>query len=481
MKINNKTCLASCRLLLLFLYLPSYLFAGEEEFFYGDSEETLVLNLEAVTYLALNNSDRLFESRRGIRAAELLSEISYSEFDTNIIPRGDSGFIGGGSAGSGLTVGGGIDFEKKLPMGTRIFVSPSMLKAADKYHSSLTARISQPLLRGFGSEYNLAGIMMSQFVQRSAARSFYRTMNHIVFNAIELLYDVFKQESFASLSKASYERLDRFWRSTKLKEKIGLANGMDVHRAEIELKVAEEALNRSNETLDDAKDRLRHLLGLSQETPFVVSVSLEASQEEWDLQQAIKVAISERIEVDQALDQIDESRRLVRLSEKELLPQLNLVLDYSNLGYGEEFTGSFGRKRESRWGVGLTTSSDVCSAREKSAYERALTGVEAAKIGLNEVKKTIALEIKKTLRNLYRAKEKIALQRQQIKNLEGGLKLVKAKLLREYATSFDVIQAEKAFHTAQVGLASALIDYKVNEYRLKAVMGLLIENPFKCS
>lgn len=443
-------------------------------------EDMLVLDVTTVVHLALNNSDQLFDAQSGIRVADLFSEVTQAEFDLIISPRGDSGYIGGGSAGYGVTIGGGVDFEKKLPVGARISINPSLLKAADKYHSNFQARFSQPLLRGFGREYNMAGVRMSQFAQRTAQRTFYKSMSQIILRAIELLYDVAKQKELVQLHADSYKRLLLFWNATKTKERIGLSNALDVYRAEMELKQAEDALSQSKEALQDAGDFLRSALGLPQEAKFTVAVSLDVSSEEWDLEGAAAMALGNRIEIDQGLDQIEENRRLRRLAEEELRPSLNLVVDYSNVGYGEEFTGSFGRKRESRWGIGFTSSTDGCRVREKSSYEKALIGEQAAKKALAEIKKAIVLDVKRTRRALFRAREKILLQRDQVKSLEGGLHLAKAKFLRQYATSFDVIQAEKAFHVAQLSLICALIDHKVGEYRLKTALGLLIENNFKC-
>jgi len=461
-------------LLMLMLSLPSLIYA-DSKLTSKNTENILVLDLERTIQLALNNSDKLFDAQSGIRIAELIKEVNQSEFDLNIYPRGDTGYIGGGTAGSGVTVGGGVDFEKKLPIGTLITISPAMLRAADKYHSTFQARISQPLLRGFGREYNMAGIRMAEFAERTATRTFYKSMNHTVLRSIELLYDVAKQEELVKLNNETYQRLEKFWKATKIKERIGLSNGLDLYRAEMEMKQAEGSLHQSYEFLQDAKDLLRDILALPPEANFTVNVPLELSKEEWNLEEAINIALKQRIEIDQGLDQIDESRRLAKLSEKDLWPDINLVIDYSNLGYGEQFTGSFGSQRESRWGIGFTTSTDVDRVREKSFYERTLIGVEAAQKAFLEIKKSIALEVKRTLRTVYRAREKIDLQKQQIKSLEGGVELAKAKFLREFATSFEVIQAEKAFHMAQINLFGALIDHKVGEYRLRAVLGLLIE------
>jgi outer membrane protein len=469
-------------LLMLLFGLPFLSWTASEEFQSAvpvHSENILVLDLETTINWALNYSDKLFDVENGIRAAELGIEVSQSEFDFSITPKGDTGYIGGGTAGSGLTVGGGVDFDKKFPLGTQINVNPSILKAAKKYHSNFQTRLSQPILRGYGLEYNLSGIRKAEFSYRTAYRAFYKNMSHTVLRSIELLYEVAKQEELVKLNRESYRRLDKFCKATKIKERIGLSNALDVYRAEMELKQVEDTLSQSDEILQDAKDSLRDILALSQDTKFIVNVSLETSEEVWNVDEVIKTALQQRIEIDQGLDQIDESRRLAKLSKKNLLPELNLVLDYSNLGYGEEFTGAFGSRRESRWGIGFTTSTDIYQVREKSSYESSLAGVETAEKLYIDIKKSIFLEAKKTLRALYRAREKIALQRQQIKNSEGGLKLAQAKFLREFATNFDVIQAEKAFQIAQTALMCALIDHKVGEYRLKAVMGLLLTQ-FAC-
>jgi outer membrane protein len=466
------------QLLALLFGLPFFSFTvcEQPQEIVSSSDNVLILDLETTINLALN-SDKLFDAYSNIEIAKLSREVSLSEFDLSIVPKADTGYIGGGTAGSGLTVGGGLNFDKKFPLGTQVTMTPSVLKAAKKFHSNFEVRVSQPILRGFGREYNSSGIKRAEFVYRTASRAFYKNMNSTVLRAIELLYEVAKQEEIVKLNRESHERLQKFWRATTIKERIGLADALDVYRAETELKQAEDSFNQAKESLQDTKDSLRDILPISQNTKFIVKVSFELSDEEWNLDEAIETALQNRIEIDQGLDQLEESRRLARLSKNDLLPDLNFVVDYSNLGYGEEFTGSFGSRRESRWGIGFTTSTDFNCVSENSSYENTLIGVETAEKLNLEIKKSIVLEVKKTLRAFNRAHEKIELQALQTKNSEGGLKLAKAKFLREFATNFDVIQAEKAFHSAQITLINALIEHKVGEYRLRAVVGLLVEKP----
>lgn len=440
------------------------------------NENALSLDLEEAIRLAIDRNRKMQGAVFCVRSAEFNLIASQSEFDLKIIPMGDTGYIGGGKAGSGMTVGGGVVFDKKFPFGTRITVNPSLLKAAKDFQSKLQVRISQPLFKGTNKEYTFSEIRRAEFRYRSACRAYCLTVNQMTMRTIELFYEVAKQEQLVKLNQECYEQLLAFDRAAKIKERIGLLDAADVCRSEMELKQAKEVLNLAIESLQDAKDALSNILLLPSGTEIRIQTSfnhlleLEISPEE-----AILTAFQNRIELDQGLDQIAESRRLAKVVKIQSLPDVNLVIDFSNIGYGEEFTGAFGCKRESTWGVGFTTSTGACASAGRFARERSLMDVKTAEREYVEIENWIAYEVKRALRTLKRVQTKIKSQQQQIQQTAAELKLAKVKFSRELNDQFSVLQAEKAYCVSKGNLILAQIELSAAEYHLQAVLGLLVE------
>lgn len=440
-------------------------------------QNCLTLNLEAAVSRALNYNRQLLIPRDGLTNAQYGVLLAETEFNIQFSPNGDIGYTGGGHAGSGVSVGGGFDISKKFTAGTIFTLSPSIGRINKHYHSNLRAVISQPLLRGFGQDYQLANLKGAQFALRSARRSLYIAQLQLITRTIQALYEVIKAKQAVKLQEDSYERIGRFYQAAKLKERIGLSDSLDVYRAEIELRHAQDDLTTSQERLQETEDVLRDMLALPLDLCIVVDVPLVYHENTLSLEDAVKVGLDNRIEVDQAEEQIQDDYRLSKVAKNNLYPELNLVLDYTSCAFDEIFARSFTCRRENKWGIGFTTSADFDPVANRIAFEESLTAIQSDKMSMGQTKSTIVLEIRRAMRQLDRTDKRMQLQAEQIKTAEGELHLSQLKFDRGMADNFNVIQAEKSLRSAQLSYWNAMIDRIIGEYQFLAAIGLLTDKP----
>jgi outer membrane protein len=439
--------------------------------------DCLVLTLTNSISQALKANRQLLGTVESLTKAQFGVDLAKSEFDISITPSSRAGYAGGDRGAPGWTIGGGVDVEKKFTTGTVVSLAPSILKTFEHYLTEVQATISQPLLRGLGREYQLSNLRGAQFALRNAYRQLYKAQVQLIIRTIQGLYEITKAEKSLSLNQESFQRIRQFYHAATLKEKIGLADALDVYRAEIELRLAQDSLKGAEERLEEVKDSMRDLLALPLDSCISVEVPIIHTPNPVGMDKAVELALTNRIEIDQAGDEWRENERLARIAKKNLYPELNLVLNYSNVGRAKHFTTSCSRDRENIWGVGFTTSTDFNNLSQQIAVEQSLLAIESASRGIEQTEANIILEVKKAMRQLDRAYERIHLQEEQIKTTEGELYLAKIKFDRGMADNFNVIQAEKSLRSAQQTYWTALIDHVVGEYQLLAAIGLLIDKP----
>lgn len=472
-------------IVICFIFLSVFLVSQHAEANCSDSyqvgiDSPLVLDLEKAVNIALSAQRRLGGPLGALAQAEISLELAESEFNIKYLPKGDLGYVGGGEAGSGATVGAGVEFSKKFRQGSRFSIFPSVMKAARHFESNIKTTFTQPLLRGFGSEYTLSPLRGAQFALRTAHRSLYLAQVRLILQTVQGLYEVAKQESLLVLEEESMERIKKFCSSTKMKERIGLCDALDVYRAEIELKRAEDSFNQALDRLQDAKDSLRDILALSLDQEIEINVPIDYEPVSLKLENALEIAVKNRIEIAQANDQVEESRRLQRKAKSNLMPELNVVLDYSSLSRDEEFTRAWTYHRESKWGIGFTTSADFVHANESAAYQQSIITTADSMRNAEQVRDNTILDVKRTMRALSAALEKIHLQEQQIENSRKEFHLARVKFEHGLANNFDLIQAEKNLRAAQTSLLGAIIDHKIGQFKLLASLGLLADQPKIC-
>ncbi len=437
----------------------------------------LKLTLEHAISQALNANRQLLGSVDTLTQAQFGVDLADSEFSLSITPIGQTGMVGGDRGKPKWQAGGGVEFSQKFSSGTTLSVIPSIVKRDSHYLTDVETSLVQPLFRGLGKEYQLSNLKSAQFALRTAYRDLYRAQVKLVLRTVEMMYEVIKQQKNAQLNRESFIRIEQFYRATKLKEKIGLSDPLDIYRAEIELRHAENAYKDSEERLEEALDQLRDLLALPIDQSIVIDVPTYFSPHPVDLDHAIKIALQTRIELDQANDETKENNRLACIAKQELYPEINLLLNYSNLGKDRHFSHSLTQGRDNRWEVGLTSSSEINSIGDQIAYKQSLLALTTAKRGTEQSESTVILEVKRAIRQLERALEKVLLEEEQIKTSKGELRLAKIKFDRGMADNFYLLQAEKSLRIAEHNFWNAMVEHILGEFELLASMGILLEKP----
>ena len=448
----------------------------------GDSLDPLLgpspkkLTLEDAINRALEANRGLADAIDNVEGARLSLVTAESEFELKIFPGGQAGITGTSDEGSDPIFGAGIALEKKFAIGTEFSISPNIQKTGDTYQAAIDTGIVQPLLRGIGREYNLSGVRSAEFGARSTRRTLYLRQVNTVLLTIAGVYEVIRQRELFRLNEESAARLRVHAEAAKAKKKIGVATQIDVYRASIQQKQAEDSLNTAREAYRDALDNLKILLALPLEEEIEVAAPLEYNLVRLTEEEAIRTALRNRVELDQSADIVREAKRLSKVSKQNIRPKLDVVFNYSRFGSGDSFGDSAGFD-EDAWGVNLVTSTDLARTAERAAYDQSLLNVRAARRNNSLERDNVARQVKRDLRNLRRSEKGIEIKEGQIEQVKGQLELAQVKFRWGQANNFDLIQAETELRLAETNLLSAVLDYIVGSHRLRAALGTLLERP----
>lgn len=447
---------------------------------YAEEEPPQVLTVVDAINRGLDANKGILGSYEAYERAQINLELNESFFEVQITPSTTAGIAGGGEFGTGLALGGGVAVSKKFEQGSSISVEPTIYKRGNNYETNVRTIVTQPLLRGFGFDYNLSGIAAAQYLLRSSHRSVYVAQISLILKIVNQMYTVARNREGLALYQASYDRLKGYYDAARVKERIGLVDAEDLYRAQTAFKQAEDALHTAREQLEESQDLLKDTLSLPITAQLTIDVPIHYDNVGIDPNTAIDTALQNRIEIDQANDTFHESLRLAKLGKERLWPEVNLVMTYNNTGVGRYLVDTYRYKRDNTWNIGFTTSTDINKDSDCLAYEQALLSVGNAQRTIDQVQYNIALEVKRTLRQIDRAYKRIQLQEQQIKTALCELKLAQLKFNRGFADNFNVIQAERNLITARTTLLGAVVDHILGQYQLLAVLGLLADKPNNC-
>jgi len=434
-----------------------------------------VLTLTDVINLALRANRSLISSTYGVENRKYSLDAAQSEFEWKLIPGADARATDDTSS-----VGAGVTVEKKFAPGPVAALSPKITRFDDDddsegYSGEFGISLIVPLLRGFGSEINLNSVRTAEYSLRTAHRSHYLVKVNVVLEAVSATYNIVEQGELVHLYQDQTKSFQGHVVMAKAREKIGLATPIDVYRAEIRLKDAQDNLSRTREALRSADDRLKIVLATPLEQAMQVVAPLDYRPLDITLEEAVATALQNRVELKQVDDQIEEARRASRLAKINLLPQLDLVANYTRSGSNDKFSRSM-RLNEDFWSINLTSTTDWSRTAEKASYQQALLAVKTDELNRWTRIDGIKREVRQNFDSLLKTSERMQIRNEQIGQAGGKLALAKIKFGYGMANNFDVIEAQTELQTARVNLLADKIEHIVGRYRLRAAMGTLIES-----
>lgn len=436
--------------------------------------QALHLTLEQAVAQALEANRQLLLAENQVNEAVISAYEAGKEFSWTIQPTAQMGYAGGGDAGEGPTVGGGFSASRRLKTGTQLTLTPNLSRVNDTYTSNARARVTQPLLRGAGARATLAKVHSAQYAQKSKEWSFLITQTQIVLRTIRAVYEVVKQQHLLELHQCSLHRIDGVHEVTSVKERLGLTERADLLRVQSDQQKERDALKAAEQGYARAHETLRELLALPIGVQLVVEAPIDPDPVVTDVDEALETALAHRIELVQSCGNLSEQQRQLRLARQKRLPQLDLVVEYSNCGSGQELVYSCIRDRVNRWDVGLKTSADLTPTAVQCAIRKQQLALDRAREEIEKTRDTIVVEVRKSLGQLERAAERMTLETSQIKNAKGRLHLAQLQFKRGMINNADVLGTERALRKAHQKHLDAQIDHIVEEYQLLAAMGVLL-------
>ena len=438
-----------------------------------DVSTELVLDLNQVIERARSSNRQLLQSGLIVQKNRYSLQSAKSEFDWQVRPVANLGYSKSDNFSEQATgISGRI--SKKSSFGVETAFSPSVAYVDnDGISSGIGLSLTIPLFRGFGKDYNYDPIYSADFAVESSVRSIYIAEVEKVIETVNLAYEVVRQQTLIDLYGEQDKRLNKHVVTIQLMETTGLGNQIDTYRAQIRQKDVQNQVANAKQQYQGALDRLKVLLALPVETQLKIKIPLSYALTKISSQEAEEIALSNRIEIDQAKAEMKEARRKEKVAKKRILPDLNFVATYrknsflENIDASESNIGDF-------WSIGFTSNTDVARSSERASYQQSLLNVRQKKLQQESQSDTIRAEVRNRLDALIKEAQTIRLREEQIVQARGKSRLAEIKFSHGMGGNFDFIEADTELQRAKANLLTGKINYIVGQYRLRAALGTLI-------
>lgn len=433
----------------------------------------LNLTLEEAIRIALKSNRSLVDQNMTLSDKHVSLAASEDVFNIKIRPLSSINYSTGSDSDVKVwEVGGAI--SRRFQTGVDLVLRPSIAKGNDEYDASIGFSIAVPLLRGLGEDVVKDNVYINEFSVATSLRNIHRQRVNVMLETISGVYSYTREQQLINLYKEQIDRLKRHLRHVRIKEKIGLARSMDVYRVEIRIKEVEDSLNLTQESAENIIDQLKTTLALPLGYSLSVQAPLEYSLISLELNKAVDIALTKRIEIKQGKADISEAERREKVARLNIRPELNLEATYVRRGRFSEVE-QLSDFDEDVFRVGLMSNTDFERSSEKAIWAQSKITVSRGRLQYEIIKDTITRELRTVLNLLEKSEKRIELRREQIEQAKGKQRLAQVKFQHGEADNFDLIESQAQYQRAQVNLVSDEIQYIIGGYRLRAAMGTLLE------
>lgn len=351
------------------------------------------------------------------------------------------------------------------------------------YNSGVTLSITQPLLRGFSSDFVIPkiDILRAELASDREREQLVISATTVVEQTEDAYWDVVEALYRYDLVVRSYKRAEDQLELTKRQISAGLMPPSDVIAAESTLAQRGLSLVQGELAIEQAWDRLRAVMNLPRDQwarpilPVDMPTFLAGHPSD---EEALQVALKNRPELAQLDIDLTAQRLSVRKADNDKLPQIDLALTGGLLGQDNTYSGAlheFGRADATTYTVGLNLIWQPLRRASSAVAEIERAKERIAVVNRDKAVQDMWFAVRDSVRNL-RGAERQVLAAAKFRDLATqNLDLEQRRFLASQSSQLFVAQRQEELAAAQIAEVSAVLAHKKATAALLHATGKLLE------
>jgi len=359
--------------------------------------------------------------------------------------------------------------EFTLPIVTQLGLTPLATQSGTKDNYNWAVEVRQPLFAG-------GGILANYQVNRiglEAARQEERTAVHDLILDVQTAYlNISKAEKLREVAWQSLARLMAHREMTRNFYEVGMVPRNDLLSAEVELANGHQALLRAENGVAMAKAKFNTLLRRTMDTQVSVEDIPAYTPYDKEFNDCLKTALDKRTEIKTYNFRVEQARKSVQVARSEYYPTVSFVGNYSRYGDEPRVEGSLYQDTESWYVMAMANWNFWEWGKTKNRVDASLSKERQVNDALENIRDSIALDLKNAWLLLKEAEQQISVTRQAVAQAEENYRITSERYREQVSTATDVIDAQTLLTRANSDSTQALSDYQIQLARLKRAMGL---------
>ena len=433
------------------------------------------LDLETAISLALVRNRQLAANALLIARRRLDVTRARQEFDVRLKPDGSFTL-----SDSDAQTRYGMIATKKLPWGTELGITGQVDHfpgyVDNDWRSGVKVELRQPLFRNFGRLVQEQPTTVAGEQMVAEQRHWETQKADLILQLVDVFESIVRLQKQITADETILARIERLAELIRIRERQGRATRVETLRVELQLSQARSRLDSHREECYSAERDLAELVGADPDAQWTLVAPPLPEIETPAVAEAVAVAMRNRLDYAQLIDDLRASRRSVRIARRGLWPDVSLVAAREQFGEDDGFSDSLGLRRNA-WQLGLAAELELNRGREQ-------TDVAAAEVDADYAQRTVQIktisitrEVQQAISAYRRARTDLGSACRNYDIAESRAALARHLFEAGRGDNFAVSDAEQGFIDAEVLMLEARAAASTTGYRLLGAMGTLLEPP----
>lgn len=399
--------------------------------------------------------------------------LTYDENRHDLRSVTSDGAVNGGDSGdfaSSSGVEGDATISGLTPWGMNYSAGPSLTRNTNSqsgvdetYNTFLGGSITQPLLRGFGTDVNLAQIRIARADHAISVWGLRQRVMDVVTDTINVYNDLYFAIENLEVERRSLNLAKQTLHDNQRRAEIGVMSPLDVVQAQADEADREGRVLTAERAVADAKNFLKQLVTDQVESILATDISIAAPPFDLSLEVSenadLKNVFDLRPDYRQALLDIQKRNINVVFNHNQTFPQLDLVASLGVNGVDTSIGGSVAKLRgpsDIAATVGGVFSLPIPNRTARGNLEVSNLEVARQLVALKQLEQGIYVEVDNAAGQIATTRKLIDVSRAARIFAERTLEAAQARLASGTATTFEVLQFQRDLATAETNEVRAL-------------------------
>ncbi len=443
------------------------------------------LSLVDCLEIAAENNLDYQTAREDLYRAALDLTLEQWQFESQGFGSASAVIDGTGNDANSSTNSGSVGFSRALGNGAQLVASLGsslfrLVSGSDGWDvvSDLSLTFTQPLLRGAGKRIARENLTQTERNLVYEVRDFERFRRTFAVDVATQVYDLLQAIDQLANEEQNLESLRLLRERNAALAEAGRLSDIEADQAR------QQALNSENRaltlgtSLEGRWDSFKLFLGVPIEAEITLDPAEFANLTEKDellslLTEGvgIEIALSQRLDYQTTLDQLDDQIRAVEIAEDGLGADLGLTVrgDTASVeGRPASLAGN-----SSTWSAALAVDLPFDRMSERNTYKRALITLEATERGVTLQTDLVRIEVRESLRQVANSRESYDIQVGALAVAEHLLEGAQLSLEAGRLETRAVLDAQSDLTQARNDKTSALVDLTLARLQLYLDMEML--------